>query len=529
METVKIMRKYILKNVGILMFVLAMLVGFESSISAQRAQRGQRISDKQVRNLLQQIETHSDSFKRTLDRALDRSTLNGTRYEDEINGYVSDFENATDNLKSRFNNKAEVSSDVQDVLNRGGNIDVFLRRNQFNSATTRSWSFLRTDLSALARFYNDSWNWNSSDTINNDNYSYNDNQLNGTYQLNSSESTNVSAEIDKAIRNANVSSDRQQRIRENAFQRLESPQMLAFERVNSTVTIASSNTARLTIEADGRDSSEQMDNGRTMKTRARFNGQNLMIDFTGDKMNDYYLTFEPIRNTKTLRVTRRLNLEGINREISVYSVYDRTSNTADWNNVYPNSGNGNNNDNNFRDFFVPNGTNLTTVLNNEISTNKSVEGDRFSFTVNSPSQYNGAMVEGRISKLERSGKLSGRAEMTLDFEQITLRNGKSYRFAGFIQSVKDSNGESVRISNEGEIKSNDNQTTKTVTRAGVGAVLGALIGAIINGGQGAAIGAGIGAGAGTGSVLIQGRDDLKLSRGTEVVISASSPRQLAKN
>jgi hypothetical protein len=527
----KIMRIYILKNIGILMFVLAMLGGFELSISAQRAQRGQRISDKQVQNLLKQIETHSDSFKQTLDRALDRSTLNGTKYEDEINGYVGDFENATDNLKSRFNNKAEVSTDVQDVLNRGGNIDVFLRRNRFNSATTRSWAFIRTDLSALARFYNDSWNWNSSDTINNDNYSYDKNQLNGTYQLNSSQSSNVSAEIDKAIRNSNLSSDRQQKIRENALRRLESPQMLAFERTNSTVTIASSNAARLTIEADGRDSSEQMNNGRTMKTRARFNGQNLMIDFTGDKMNDYYLTFEPIRNTKTLRVTRRLNLEGINREIPVYRVYDRTSNTADWNSVYPNSGNvnNNNNDNNFRDYYVPNSTNLTAILNNDISTNRSNEGDRFSFTVNSPSQYDGAIVEGRISKLERSGKISGRAEMTLDFEQITLRNGKSYRFAGFIQSAKDSNGENVRISNEGEIKSNDNQTTKTVTRAGVGAVLGALIGAIVNGGQGAAIGAGIGAGAGTGSVLIQGRNDLQLNRGTEVTISASSPRQLAKN
>ncbi len=520
------MRNFILKNIGTLLIAFAILGGATTTISAQRAERGNRVSDKQIETTLSRIENRTNTFSRSFQRAIDRSSLNGSRNEEQAIENVRDFENATNNLKNRFENENETLSEVQDVLNQASYIDQFLRRNNLNSATKRDWNFIKTELNALARYYNISWNWNSISN-NNNNSIY---EINGTYRLNVSQSSNVESEINQAIRNANVSFERQQKIRENAFRRLESPQMLAFERMNSTVTIASSNSPKLTIEADGRDNSEQMDNGRTMKTRARFSGEQLMIDFTGDKMNDYSLTFEPIKNTNRLRVTRRLYLEGINREVSVFSVYDRSSIVAEWNNVYQNgntnSGNNNNINNNF---YIPNGTNLNATLNNEISTKRSSEGDRFTMTVNSPSQYSGAIIEGRVTKLERSGKISGRAEMTLEFDQIRLRNGQTYRFAGFIQSAKSSNGDNVRISNEGEIKSDDNQTTKTVTRTGIGAVLGALIGAIANGGQGAAIGAGIGAGAGAGSVLIQGREDLQLNSGTEVTISSSAPRQVARN
>jgi hypothetical protein len=81
------------------------------------------------------------------------------------------------------------------------------------------------------------------------------------------------------------------------------------------------------------------------------------------------------------------------------------------------------------------------------------------------------------------------------------------------------------VNNEGTIRDN-NQTTKTVTRAGVGASLGALIGAIAGGGEGAAIGAAVGAGAGAGSVLIQGRNDVELGQGTEFTITSTGPNNV---
>jgi hypothetical protein len=113
--------------------------------------------------------------------------------------------------------------------------------------------------------------------------------------------------------------------------------------------------------------------------------------------------------------------------------------------------------------------------------------------------------------------------MTLNFDTIRLREGRSYRFAGIIDSVRNGRGETVKIDNEGSVR-DDSQTNKTVERAAIGTAVGAIIGAIAGGGKGAAIGAIVGAGGGAGSVYVQGREDLELDRGTELVIRATGPR-----
>jgi hypothetical protein len=141
--------------------------------------------------------------------------------------------------------------------------------------------------------------------------------------------------------------------------------------------------------------------------------------------------------------------------------------------------------------------------------------------VTSPGQYAGAIISGRISEAERSGRISGRANLAMEFDSIQYR-GSTYRFAGIIDSAREADGDIININNEGTVR-DGNQTTRTVTRAGIGAALGALIGAITGGGDGAAIGAAIGAGAGAGTVLIQGRDNLQLEAGTEFMITASGP------
>ena len=83
-------------------------------------------------------------------------------------------------------------------------------------------------------------------------------------------------------------------------------------------------------------------------------------------------------------------------------------------------------------------------------------------------------------------------------------------------------GKSVRVDNEGKVEPTDSQTEKTVQRGTIGAALGAIIGAIAGGGKGAGIGAVIGAGGGAGTVVVEGRDQLDLQRGTEVTITAGS-------
>ena len=114
--------------------------------------------------------------------------------------------------------------------------------------------------------------------------------------------------------------------------------------------------------------------------------------------------------------------------------------------------------------------------------------------------------------------------MAFDFERIRQRNGRTFDFDGTLESIRTPGGDTLRVEHDGAVQDEGSQTGRTVTRGGIGAAIGAVIGAIAGGGKGAAIGAAVGAGAGAGSVLIEGRDELELLRGTEFRIRANDFR-----
>jgi uncharacterized protein YcfJ len=114
--------------------------------------------------------------------------------------------------------------------------------------------------------------------------------------------------------------------------------------------------------------------------------------------------------------------------------------------------------------------------------------------------------------------------MSFEFDTIRQRQGRVYDFAGYIESVRTTNDDTVRVDNEGRVQDESGQTGRTVTRTGIGAAIGAVIGAVAGGGKGAAVGAAVGAGVGAGSVFIQGRNDLDLMTGTAFTIRVSAPR-----
>jgi hypothetical protein len=285
----------------------------------------------------------------------------------------------------------------------------------------------------------------------------------------------------------------------------------------NTVTMATDFGQPVTFTADGVARSETNARGRTTRTTVSLGGSGLSIDTNGDRNNDFLVTVTAVGHDR-IRMTRRIYLENQNQMISSTSVYDRISPVAQWPRGNDRPGW---NDGRTGSFYIPNGTRLTAVLRNRIETNVSQAGDPFTMEVTSPNQYRGAVIHGRIVRAERSGRFTGRANLAMDLQSIQYR-GTTYNFAGIIDSAREADGDVINVNNEGTVR-DGNQTTRTVTRAGIGAVLGALIGAIAGGGEGAAIGAGVGAGAGAGSVLIQGRDNLQLEAGSEFSITATAP------
>lgn len=482
-----------------------------------------KVSDTNVRTLLARLETNTDNYQRQLNLDIDRSTLNNTRSETTLNTYITDFEASVMKLRQNFDSRRSTSADVDEVLNRAYNIDTFMRDYRLSATTESQWRLVRNDLDTLSNYYSVTWNWNRPNTQ----ATRFDQMLNGTYRLNLNQSDNVAEIVERATATGTQTNQRD-RMRNNLERRLNSPDMLAIEKVGTEVTIASSTAPQITFNADGTARTETNANGRSVKITATNNYDGVSLSYEGERMNDFYVNFVPMSNGQ-LRVVRRIYLEGRNETVTVASVYDKVSQTAQWSQVTGGQINNNTTTAGLNNTFViPNNTRLMAILTTPISTKTSQNGDRFQMEVTSPSQFDGAIIEGRVAKAERSGRVSGRANVSLEFDTIRLRNGQTYRFAGIVDTVKLTGGENVTVNNEGTVRDN-NQTTKTATRAGIGAALGALIGAIAGGGQGAAIGAGVGAGAGAGTVILQGRDDVELNNGTEFSITATAPASVSIN
>ncbi len=503
------------------------LTGLSLTVQAQRTTRA-NVNQREVRQLLTRIENRSDVFKQSLARVLDNSRIDGTNREDNINQWVSDFENATDRLRDNFNSRRETRSDVEEVLNHAARISDFMRSARYAGSVQSDWNLLRVDLSELARLYNITWNGTNPTYPNyptNSGQQGSRNRLTGTYRLDTARSEDPRTAAERATRNL-PTRDRQ-RVLDALTMRLESPETIAIDRRGRNVTIASSRAQQITFEADGVERSEQLGNGRSVRVRAALVGDQLNISQTGDRGNDYSVSFDQIDNGRRMRITRRISTDRLTQPVVVESLYDKTSETAqlDLYNGYPNSPTYPNSGGAVAgDFIVANGVQLVAVLNDNLSTKEARDNDRFTMTVRSPSQYDGATIEGYVTGVSRSGRVSGRSEMTLNFETIRLRNGRSYKFAGFVDTVRTPGGETVRVNNEGNVQENESRTSTTVKRAAIGTAIGAIIGAIAGGGKGAAIGAAVGAGAGAGSVYVQGKDDLELMSGSEVTITSSAPR-----
>lgn len=504
-----------------------------------QAQRAYRITDRELDQMIRRIETRTDNFTRNLGNALNQDTWDETRSEsrreERLSQLIQNFEQATDALRTRFNNRQSTSSDVEAVLDRAARIDNFMQRqaNRRNGVTVpqtaaRQWGLIRSDLDQLAAAYNVTSRW---DTVGNgrigDNPRGANNRLTGTFRLNRSQSEDARAEVEQAVRS--LPADQRDRVMNRLMARVDSPEMISIERRGTTITLASSRAPQASFEADGTERVEQYPNSRmTARSRASLSGETLTIATTGNRATDFSVSFEPINNGRQLRVTRSLYNDRLTQPVSITSIYDQVANVAQWD-VYTGAPASpsyprNNSGGALGDFIVQDGEMLETRLEQNLATDQTREGDRFTLTVISPPRYEGATIEGYVTQVDRSGRLTGRSEMALALESIRMRNGQTYRFEGIIETVRTPGGDEVRVNNEGVVGEDSTQGRRTATRGAIGGALGAVLGAVLGGGSGAAIGAIVGAGAGAGSVYVSGRDDLRLTSGTQLMIRSVTPR-----
>jgi len=158
---------------------------------------------------------------------------------------------------------------------------------------------------------------------------------------------------------------------------------------------------------------------------------------------------------------------------------------------------------------VPAGTTLTIRLGTPVASDTSKVEDRITGTLTKAITAEGTTavpagseLTGTVVEANESGRVKGRASLTLAFDRINVEGER--------QSIR-----TARIVREAaQNKKSD------LKKGGLGAGVGAIVGGIAGGGKGAAIGAGVG---GAGTVLATKGDEVRLGPGATVTTTLEEP------
>jgi hypothetical protein len=177
--------------------------------------------------------------------------------------------------------------------------------------------------------------------------------------------------------------------------------------------------------------------------------------------------------------------------------------------------------------FIQRDAILRVEMQQSISTDVSQQGDRFQVRVIEPRELDGAIIEGRITRIKRAGKLKGTSELQLAFETIRMPDNRVGSLRAQVVEVVDmgQRDEVGGVDSEGGVRGRSS-TKDDVSKVGASTGIGAIIGAIAGGGKGAAIGAAIGGSIGTAGVLNSRGKDLRLESGQQLRIRAASETRI---
>src|SRR6266852_9898397 len=182
------------------------------------------------------------------------------------------------------------------------------------------------------------------------------------------------------------------------------------------------------------------------------------------------------------------------------------------------------------ELIVPAGTKVPLALKHAVSTKSAREGDSvYAETTFPVVQDNrvlipaGTYVQGKISRVQRAGRIKGRAEVLMHFTTLIYPSGYTVLLPGAVENVPGADKTSMK-GQEGTIRQ-DSQTGQKVGTVASTAGTGAVIGGLSHGGKGAGIGAGVGGAVGTAIALLTRGNDVKLDAGTtlEMVIQREVP------
>ncbi len=170
---------------------------------------------------------------------------------------------------------------------------------------------------------------------------------------------------------------------------------------------------------------------------------------------------------------------------------------------------------------IPSGAHVLLRMENSINTRTAHEGDYVYLKTSSPISVGGQIVvpaqsyvQGVVTHSKRSGRVKGRAELSIRLETLTLPAGTVYKIAPRLASVDSEDSGQHVDSKENDIKQGGTKgkdAERIAILAGSGAAIGGLADRSF---KGAGIGAGVGSAVGLATVLLTRGNEVQLNQGT---------------
>ena len=121
--------------------------------SAAAAQTSERLSDKEVKAIIDEVDTGRDKFEGNLDGGFKGSTLRGPNGETKVAGALQDYQDSTKKLQDRFNSDYSASAEVATVLKQSMQIDSFMKSPTSPTKGRNEWDRQTANLKRLAESY----------------------------------------------------------------------------------------------------------------------------------------------------------------------------------------------------------------------------------------------------------------------------------------------------------------------------------------------------------------------------------------
>jgi hypothetical protein len=151
------MRKIITGSMIAFAAAFTVLFIAETTQAQPRRARGRVYTKSEVNRVIKRVETSVDIFRKEFDKSLDRSRLNNTEREDNLNEKAKQLESETDELRREFDRHdawIENRDEVRRCLNIATDINVAMRNRRLGGKTESTWARVRADLNTLAQIYN---------------------------------------------------------------------------------------------------------------------------------------------------------------------------------------------------------------------------------------------------------------------------------------------------------------------------------------------------------------------------------------